>query len=96
MTLYKVSWADQHAAAAATTTAVGNINNVKSSIDAAKGKVTEWGGESQAAWNTHQTNWDKYIMNIIDALQDFEKALTAAAYMSEGAEKQATQIMNTI
>jgi uncharacterized protein YukE len=94
--MYKVSWADQHAAAAATTTAVGSINGVKTDIDKAKGLVTDWQGESQAAWNVHQQRWDKYIANIIDALQDFEKALTASALLSEGAEKKATQIMTSI
>lgn len=96
MSDYKVSWADQHSASAATSLAVKNITGVQSDVNAAKSKVTTWEGSSQQEWTVHQNNWNTYIGNIIDALQDFSKGLSAAAAMSEGAEKKATQIMSQI
>ena len=93
---YKVSWADQHAASEATTTACSTITGIQGDVNTAKGKVATWEGESQAEWNIHQNNWNTYISNIPDALQDFSKGLTAAATLSEGAEKKATQIMGQI
>lgn len=96
MSVYKVSWADQSAAASATQTAVSTISGIQGDVNTAKGKVATWEGESQAEWNIHQNNWNTYIGNIIDAMQDFSKGLTAAATLSEGAEKQATQIMSQI
>lgn len=89
---YKISWADQQAAAgfikSGSAAMQSHLDDINKQINQL---LPTWDATSQGVYHGRQDSWNKAAQNIHTALTQFQGAVDAAAGISQGAESSATK-----